>query len=188
MGAAVTRARLGRLVVASLCLSSLLACGQERPADRVARMARLSSTHHAIPADALASLDDADLAALRSLARDRERPLWLRLRALVLAGARPSEETRALWAALRQAPERELRVQAAWAEGLSRAGRDRVTYAAGLLDDGDEALREAGAHLLAIATKNDERRVLAIARARLPLEGSERVRAVLRRKVLEGER
>lgn len=164
-----------------LCIFLLGGCVAEPRPAVMERMVALASIHHPIAPDDLSRLSDEELAALRSLARDEGRPLWLRLRALGLASARPSSETRELWLALRAAPERELRWQATWAEGLSLDAGARVSFAVSLLERDDEELREAGAHLLGTVP---EARARGVALRRLELEESERVRAVLERKVL----
>lgn len=164
---------------AVLCLS--LACAPDMQRSRVERMAELCTTHHALPAAAIARLDDEDVLALQVLARDRERPLWLRARAVTLAGARPSDAVHAMWREMRSAPERELRIQAAWAEGLAGGAQHRRGFAARLLHDDDARLREVGAHLLAIAGGE---RALTVARERIAIEEDAGVRAVLSRKIL----
>lgn len=151
---------------------------------RVERMATLCATHHEVPREVLEAFDDEDLRVLHALARDAERPLWVRSRAVSLAGARPSAETEALWRDLRRAPEEELRVQAAWAAGLARRGEERLTYSSALLVDDDVAVREAGAHLLALSGGEQ---AVAVARARVLVEPDPRVRAVLIRRVLRDE-
>ncbi len=148
---------------------------------RLARMVTLCSTHHALAPAQLDQLGEEDVRVLRALARDRDRPLWLRARAVSLAGVRPSAETRALWRELRSAPEGELRVEAAWAEGLSLAQEPQRTFAIRLLQDEEPAVREAGAHLLAIAGGEAAR---AFAQEHLRTEPDVVVRAVLSRKLL----
>lgn len=164
-------------------LAGLVACtpDERTSTTRLERMEALASTHHPLSPEELSRLDDEDLASLRHLAEDDQRPLWLRLRALGLASARPNEETRALWRRLRSAPERELRWQAAWAEGLSRDGKERLAFAALLLEDHDEALREAAAHLLGTISKGMRQKAVALALERAKREPNPTVRAALER-------
>lgn len=177
---------------ASLLTLSAIGCHSEPPRleehsleqQRVERLATLCATHHEVPREVLEAFDDEDLRVLHALARDAERPLWVRSRAVSLAGTRPSAATEALWQELRRAPEEELRVQAAWAAGLARRGAERLAYSSALLQDDDVAVREAGAHLLALFGGEG---AAAVARARVLVEPDARVRAVLTRRVLRDD-
>lgn len=149
--------------------------------ERAERMARLCEGHHALSAETLLSLTDDDVRALVAVARDSARPIFVRARATSLVGVRPSVSVERLWDELLAAPERELRVQAAWARGLARHGSDRLGWAEALLDARDEAMREAGAHLLFLVEEREAAEVAASVRLHDEPEGP--VRAVLERKL-----
>jgi hypothetical protein len=99
---------------------------------------------------ALSAITSSDQLHLRSLALDRRVALLTRIRALrILAGTtnntHSSVDVDGALAMLLTAPERELRVQAAWAT-LDRARRSGVALAAAvrLATDPDPAVREVG--------------------------------------------
>jgi hypothetical protein len=176
------RALFLSLLVAAPALASdvLITPAATRPPSPtlVERLARLCEDHHAVPAAAVLALEEDDVRALVALARDPSRPLFVRGRATALAGARPTPVVEALWDELLAGPEGQLRVQAAWARGLARRGAQRSRWAQALLDDKDERLREAGAHLLFLGPEPEAK-----ARRRLRSEPAGVVRAVLERKL-----
>lgn len=113
---------------------------------------RMRDAAHAIEATpGVAKMTRAEQRALIAIARDAKQSVYARARALGLCGAIPDDAAFALWREARAWPQRELRVQAAWAEGLARKRGPRfLPYARALLAEEEAHLREVGVHLLFI--------------------------------------
>lgn len=97
----------------------------------------------------VAKMTAAEHAALVAIARDPKQPVYARARAIGLVGARPDDAAHALWRDARAWPQRELRVQAAWAQGLAaKRTKAFAPTVAALLADDEAHIREVGVQLL----------------------------------------
>lgn len=84
------------------------------------RMIALTHRFHPVSTKELAMLNDAEYAALLQLAADPTWSVSMRAKALAWLGSRPNNaEAIALWQNARQWPERELRIQAAYAQAMA---------------------------------------------------------------------
>jgi hypothetical protein len=102
------------------------------------------------PVRDVAKMTPAEQAALIAIARDPKQPVYARARAIGLVGALPNDAARALWRDARAWEPRELRVQAAWAQGLSVVKDEKAfaAFTASLLSDDEAHLREVAVQLL----------------------------------------
>lgn len=147
----------------------------------VERWAEALLDPHPLSPRILGALDDEGVRALCALARDEARPLAVRARAIALLPARPSTLVDATLSALREAPERELRVQAAWSQGARASGQDgSLALLAAMLDDEEPRVREAAIHLL---LRLHPREAPALLSEQLSREPDEAVRARLLRRL-----
>jgi hypothetical protein len=157
--------------------------------ERLAQAERICRVRHALDEAQLLRLaaEGPELhRAFAALALDEGRPLFVRARATSLLGVRADALAFAVWRAQRRAPERELRVQAAWAEGLARGETEPGRgFARALLDSPDRSLREVGIQLLA---RGASPAGLAAIRAHNERERDARLRALIHRRLGEGRR
>lgn len=155
--------------------------GLEARHDVVERWARALGDLHPLDPRALASLDEEGLRALCVLARDRGQKVALRARAVALLPARPSALVDAVLQEARRDPEREVRLAAAWAQGLLLRGQPgSLGFVRGLLDDAEPHMRETGVHLL---FRLHPEEAPAIAAAHLATEQDPALRALVERRL-----
>lgn len=147
------------------------------------KMMELCRSTHAVAPQALAQLGEAEHAALLAIARDAKAPLYARVRALGFLGARRTKEVEALWAAAREWPEQELRIQAALSQALA-LGRtpDAARFAAGLLAAADSRVREVGVNVLFKLGTSEARE---LAKQHAERESDAVVRALIARRLAE---
>lgn len=147
------------------------------------RMLRLCGDLHAVSPQALARLSAEERRALAAIALDEGRPVYVRARAVAFLGARVDALAEAVWERARRDVHREVRLQAAWAQGLARAREGRgLAFARALLDDPDPRLREVAVHLLFLTAKDEAPEV---AEEQLASERDPVVRALLERRLRE---
>lgn len=147
------------------------------------RMRQSAAAIEGVSPEAVSGMTLGEQAALIAMARDTNERLYVRARAIGLVGALPNAEAEALWAAARTWPERELRVQAAWAQGLARRRTvEGFTFAKGLLTESESHLREVGVHLLFLL---DTPQAVDVATDHLATESDPVIRRLIDRRLME---
>ena len=167
-----------------LALSLLvLSAADARAGDDVTRVAALDTHVGGIdtPLDmgALVKLSPPEREHLIDVVTDVNALMYLRVRALQALSVVPDARVQALWH--RAWPERELRVQAAWCEGVwSLAQHTGIVFAQSLLRSDDDHLREVGLQLLFL---DDTPRALALVRAHQAAEHDVTLQRLMARKL-----
>jgi hypothetical protein len=121
-----------------VCFLSVSCTNQDRARDYL-------QSPHAISNDKVAALSTDEFAQLFVIARDPQASLYERVRAVGLVGSRGNTpEAEALWQEMRHASERELRIQAAYAQATAQPSDTLADFIQTLLADPDRDMREVG--------------------------------------------
>jgi len=132
---------------------------------------------HAVPNEEIAALSTDELTQLFVIARDPQISTSERVRALGLIGTRGNTpEAEALWQEMRQSPERELRIQAAYAQAAAQPSDALADFIQTLLKDKDKDIREVGIRSM-FALKLPQ--AVELARHQLPIETDSTLKLLL---------